>query len=215
MAMQMVFQDPYGALNPRLAIGAQIREVLDTHGIGGPEERPDRIRALLKAVGLESHMLTRYPHQMSGGQLQRVVIARALAVSPSFLVCDEPVSALDVSIQAQVINLLQDLQEQRNLTYFFISHDLSIVRHICDRIVVMCLGRTVWMRERSSRRPLRRTETPLHAGVDRGRAARRPDRRTPAFRDRGRSAQPLQSAPRMRLSDPVPSGDPRVREHPT
>jgi len=141
--MQMVFQDPYGALNPRLAIGAQIREVLDTHGVGAPKERPDRIRALLKAVGLESHMLTRYPHQMSGGQLQRVVIARALAVSPSFLVCDEPVSALDVSIQAQVINLLQDLQEERNLTYFFISHDLGIVRHICDRIVVMYLGRTV------------------------------------------------------------------------
>ena len=141
--MQMIFQDPYGALNPRLAIGAQIREVLDTHGVGELNERADRVSALLKAVGLESHMLTRYPHQMSGGQLQRVVIARALAVSPSFLVCDEPVSALDVSIQAQVINLLQDLQEQRNLTYFFISHDLSIVRHICDRIVVMYLGRTV------------------------------------------------------------------------
>ena len=141
--MQMVFQDPFGALNPRLSIGWQIREVLDIHGIGALKEREHLVKALLKAVGLESHMMTRYPHQISGGQLQRVVISRALAVSPSFLVCDEPVSALDVSIQAQVINLLQDLQEERNLTYLFISHDLSIVRHICDRIVVMYLGRLV------------------------------------------------------------------------
>ena len=141
--MQMIFQNPFGALNPRLPIGRQMREVLDTHEIGTDEDRDDRVIDLMRAVGLEPHMQDRYPHQMSGGQLQRVVIARALAVSPRFLVCDEAVAALDVSIQAQVVNLLQDIQEERNLTYLFISHDLEIVRHISDRIVVMYLGRVV------------------------------------------------------------------------
>ena len=141
--MQMIFQNPYGALNPRLTIGRQMREVLDTHEIGGLEERDDRVVALMRSVGLEPHIQDRYPHQMSGGQLQRVVIARALAVSPRFLVCDEAVAALDVSIQAQVVNLLQDIQEERNLTYLFISHDLEIVRHVSDRIVIMYLGRVM------------------------------------------------------------------------
>lgn len=141
--MQMIFQNPFGALNPRLPIGRQMREVLDTHDLGATEERDVEVQSLMRAVGLEPHMLDRYPHQMSGGQLQRVVIARALAVSPRFLVCDEAVAALDVSIQAQVVNLLQDLQEERNLTYLFISHDLEIVRHISDRIIVMYLGRIV------------------------------------------------------------------------
>lgn len=141
--MQMIFQNPFGALNPRLPIGRQMREVLDTHDLGTAEDRDAQVQSLMRAVGLEPHMLDRYPHQMSGGQLQRVVIARALAVSPRFLVCDEAVAALDVSIQAQVVNLLQDLQQERNLTYLFISHDLEIVRHISDRIIVMYLGRIV------------------------------------------------------------------------
>lgn len=141
--MQMVFQNPFGALNPRLKIGTQISEILATHEIGEAADRPRRLTELLQSVGLEPHMLERYPHQMSGGQLQRAVIARALAVSPSFMVCDEAVAALDVSIQAQVVNLLVDLQEAHGLTYLFISHDLGIVRHICDRVVVMYLGRMV------------------------------------------------------------------------
>lgn len=141
--MQMIFQNPFGALNPRLAIGTQISEILATHEIGDAADRPRRMAELLQSVGLEPHMLERYPHQMSGGQLQRAVIARALAVSPSFIVCDEAVAALDVSIQAQVVNLLLDLQEAHGLTYLFISHDLGIVRHICDRVVVMYLGRMV------------------------------------------------------------------------
>ncbi|MEL6234057.1 MAG: ABC transporter ATP-binding protein [Pseudomonadota bacterium] len=141
--MQMIFQNPFGALNPRLSIGRQMREVLDTHDIGAADERAEEVAALMRAVGLAPQMQDRYPHQMSGGQLQRVVIARALAVSPRFLVCDEAVAALDVSIQAQVVNLLQDIQEERNLTYLFISHDLEIIRHISDRIVVMYLGRVV------------------------------------------------------------------------
>ncbi|MDF1793097.1 MAG: ABC transporter ATP-binding protein [Thalassobaculaceae bacterium] len=141
--MQMVFQNPFGALNPRLRIGIQIAEILETHQIGAAADRPGRLAELLQSVGLEPHMLDRYPHQMSGGQLQRAVIARALAVSPSFIVCDEAVAALDVSIQAQVVNLLLDLQDAHGLTYLFISHDLGIVRHICDRVVVMYLGRMV------------------------------------------------------------------------
>lgn len=141
--MQMVFQNPFGALNPRMSVKSQIREVLETHAIGDPTERGDRTADLLKTVGLERHLLDRFPHQLSGGQLQRVVIARALAPSPRFLVCDEAVAALDVSIQAQVINLLQDLQEERGLTYLFISHDLGVVGHVCDRIAVMYLGRIV------------------------------------------------------------------------
>ncbi|MEM8664379.1 MAG: oligopeptide/dipeptide ABC transporter ATP-binding protein, partial [Pseudomonadota bacterium] len=141
--MQMVFQNPYGALNPRLTVGSQVRELLDTHDVGAPAERSGRVDALFEQVGLRTHMKGRYPHQMSGGQLQRAVIARALAVSPSFIVCDEAVDALDVSIQAQVINLLQDLQAERGLTYLFISHDLGVVRHVCDRILVMYLGRLV------------------------------------------------------------------------
>ena len=166
--MQMVFQDPFGALNPRLTIGWQIREVLDTHGIGALKEREHQVKALLKAVGLESHMMTRYPHQISGGQLQRIVISRALAVSPSFLVCDEPVSALDVSIQAQVINLLQDLQEgaKSHLSLHFArsQHRPAYLRSD-RRDVSWAFGR-----ERSCRRSFRHAETPLHACVDRGRA---------------------------------------------
>jgi len=141
--MQLVFQNPLGALNPRLTIGAQIREPLDIHEIGGLDERPEKVLEMLEAVSLPPHLLERYPHQLSGGQQQRAVIARALINGPKLVVCDESVSALDVSVQAQVVNLLADLQKKLGLTYLFITHDLSIVRHISSRIAVMYLGRIV------------------------------------------------------------------------
>lgn len=141
--MQIVFQDPYSSLNPRMSVGAMLREVQSVHDIVPPEEIPARTELLLNVVGLNTFHANRYPHEFSSGQRQRIGIARALAVRPRFIVCDEPVSALDVSIQAQIINLLMDLQQKYELTYLFISHDLSVVRHISDRIAVMYLGRIV------------------------------------------------------------------------
>jgi oligopeptide transport system ATP-binding protein len=142
--MQMIFQDPYASLNPRMTVGDTLAEPLEIHGIvKTAAERRQRVAALLGKVGLRADASARYPHEFSGGQRQRIGIARALAVEPRFLVCDEPISALDVSIQAQIVNLLQDLQEAEGLTYLFISHDLEIVRHICDRVAVMYLGRIV------------------------------------------------------------------------
>jgi oligopeptide/dipeptide ABC transporter ATP-binding protein len=142
--MQIVFQDPYASLNPRMTVGAAIAEPIEIHRLAaGRAERADRVRALLAKVGLRADAAGRYPHEFSGGQRQRVGIARALAVEPRFLVCDEPISALDVSIQAQIVNLLQDLQQAEQLTYLFISHDLKIVQHIADRVAVMYLGRVV------------------------------------------------------------------------
>ncbi|WP_072392313.1 oligopeptide/dipeptide ABC transporter ATP-binding protein [Hyphomicrobium sp. CS1BSMeth3] len=141
--MQMVYQDPLGALDRRLPVGAQAMEPLDIFGEGTKAERRDRMLALFDAVGLPRTSVDRYPHELSGGQRQRVVLARALMLRPSLLVCDEPISALDVSIQAQVINLLKDLQEQLGVAYLFISHDLKVVRHVSHRVAVMYLGRIV------------------------------------------------------------------------
>jgi peptide/nickel transport system ATP-binding protein len=141
--MQMVHQDPLGALDRRIGVGRQILEPLTIHGIGTKAERRERASALMDAVGLQPHMFDRYPHELSGGQRQRVVLARALILEPSLLVCDEPVSALDVSVQAQVINLLLDLQDQLGIAFLFISHDLRVVRQVSHEIAVMYLGRIV------------------------------------------------------------------------
>jgi len=139
--MQMVFQDPYSSLNPRQKIGSIIRESLDIHGIGTKAERKEKVIELLRLVGLRKEHGDRYPHEFSGGQRQRVAVARTLALDPDLVVCDEPLSALDVSVQAQVIGLLKDLQQRFDLTYVFISHDLSVVSHISDTVAVMYLGR--------------------------------------------------------------------------
>jgi oligopeptide/dipeptide ABC transporter ATP-binding protein len=142
--MQMIFQDPYASLNPRMTVGKTLAEPLEIHRLAATAaERAERVAALLTKVGLRPDAAARYPHEFSGGQRQRIGIARALAVEPTFIVCDEPISALDVSIQAQIVNLLQDLQQRERLTYLFISHDLKIVQHICDRVAVMYLGKVV------------------------------------------------------------------------
>ena len=156
--MQLIFQDPYASLNPRMTVGNIIGEPLEVHSIySSKAERRERVQELLRIVGLNPYFVNRYPHEFSGGQRQRIGVARALAVNPEFIVCDEPISALDVSIQAQIINLLEDLQAELGLTYLFIAHDLSVVRHISDRIAVMYLGK---LAELSDREEL--YENPLH-----------------------------------------------------
>jgi oligopeptide/dipeptide ABC transporter ATP-binding protein len=155
--MQIIFQDPFSSLNPRKNVGHIVGEPLLVHGMKSRREREERVLKLLEVVGLKKEHMRRYPHQFSGGQRQRIGVARALALNPALIICDEAVSALDVSIQAQVINLLQDLQKEFGLTYLFISHDLSVVEHIGDRVAVMYLGKVVEITESE-----RLYETPLH-----------------------------------------------------
>lgn len=154
--MQIIFQDPVSSLNPRMTIGRIIGEPIAVHGLARGSELQDRVESLLKRVGLEPDHASRYPHEFSGGQRQRIGIARALSLEPSFVVCDEPVSALDVSIQSQILNLLNDLQDEFSLSYLFIAHNLAVVEHFCDRVAVMYLGRIVELADRDTlyRNPL-------------------------------------------------------------
>src|SRR6187549_1158851 len=155
--VQMIFQDPYASLNPRMTVGSIIGEPLEIHSLAKGREKTERVQELLRTVGLNPYFANRYPHEFSGGQRQRIGIARALAVEPKFIVCDEPISALDVSIQAQIINLLEELQEKLGLTYLFIAHDLAVVRHISDRVAVMYVGKIVEVTDRNTI-----FEDPLH-----------------------------------------------------
>ncbi|MEL7645757.1 MAG: dipeptide ABC transporter ATP-binding protein [Anaerolineaceae bacterium] len=147
--MQMIFQDPYASLNPRMTVGAIISAPMDVHTKLGQKEKRDRVQELLKLVGLNPDFVNRYPHEFSGGQRQRIGIARALALNPDLVICDEPISSLDVSIQAQVVNLLEELQHRLGLTYIFVAHDLSMVRHISSRMVVMYLGKVMELADRN------------------------------------------------------------------
>jgi len=155
--MQMIFQDPFASLDPRMTVGGIVAEPLEIHRLARGKEKEERVREMLRVVGLNPYFANRYPHEFSGGQRQRIGVARALILDPEFIVCDEPISALDVSIQAQMINLLEDLQERFNLTYLFIAHDLAVVRHISDRVAVMYVGKIVEVADRNEL-----YELPLH-----------------------------------------------------
>ncbi len=165
--MQMIFQDPYASLNPRMTVEDIIGEPMDIHGLAKGEKRREKVRELLELVGLQTEHMGRFAHEFSGGQRQRIGIARALAVQPEFIICDEPISALDVSIQAQVVNLLKELQKRMGLTYLFIAHDLSMVRYISDRIMVMYMGNMVELADSNTlhKNPLHPYTRALHSSV--------------------------------------------------
>ena len=185
--MQIVFQDPYGALNPRMSVEDIVMEPLLIHGARADAAARARVGEMLALVGLPARARDRYPHEFSGGQRQRIGIARALVLHPRLVVCDEPVSALDVSVQAQIVNLLQDLQGELGLTYLFIAHDLAVVKHIADRVAVMYLGKVVEIADK--RTHLRRPAASLHAGADR-RGARSRIRAAGPRRGRAGAASP-------------------------
>ena len=209
-SMQMVFQDPQDSLNPRMTVGSIVGEPLVEHGVAKGRALDQRVDELLNAVGLSARFANRYPHEFSGGQRQRIGIARALALEPEFIVCDEPIAALDVSIQAQVVNLLQDLQERLGLTYLFISHDLAMVRHIADRVAVMYLGKIVELAP--SDRDLPGAPAPLYASFDvRGPGPRSGTRGSPGTdHPDGRRAESGRPAAGLPIQHALPHGDTRV-----
>ena len=199
--VQIVFQNPYGSLNPRQKIGDALEEPLLVNTALGPAERRERARAMMASVGLRPEYYDRYPHMFSGGQRQRIAIARALMLDPEVLVLDEPVSALDVSIQAQVLNLLADLQERLNLAYLFISHDLSVVKHIANDVMVMYLGRVV---EQGPRWDLRQRPAPLYPGAALGHPQAQPGAEAPTHRLEGRTALTAQPAAGLHVPSALP-----------
>ena len=205
--MQMIFQDPYASLNPRKRVGQIVGEPMRLHKVASGDALRKRVEELLERVGLAPEHYNRFPHEFSGGQRQRIGVARALALHPKLIIADEPVSALDVSIQAQIINLLEELQEEFDLTYLFVAHDLGVVRHVSDRIAVMYLGQD--RRDRARRRSLREADPPVHGvapvrGADPGPAREPKPRAHPA---RGRRPQPGQPARGLPLPHPLPEGD--------
>ena len=209
--IQVIFQDPYSSLNPRMTVGQIIGEPLHVYKLAADAKAAAaRVAELLSQVGLRPELAERYPHQLSGGQRQRVGIARALAMEPSFIVCDEAVSALDVSIQGQIINLLEDLQRRLGLAYLFIAHDLAVVRHISMRVVVMYFGRVMEVADRDA--IYRERAAPLYQGAARRRAGSRSDHRKGprAPPDQGRIAEPHGAADRLRVQHALPDGQPGV-----
>ena len=203
--MQFIFQDPYSSLNPRMRVGDIIGEGMQIHKIASGDDLKFRVMELLDKVGLREEHYGRYPHEFSGGQRQRIGVARALAVNAKFIVADEAVSALDVSIQAQILNLLQDLQTEFKLTYFFISHDLRVVEHVSDRVAVMYLGKECPnRRNRAGDKNLFRQPAPLYARASVGRADPRPDQKSRTHRAGGRRAEPDKPALGMQLPSTLP-----------